>query len=107
MSSQTTRQMLLTKVYPGIYLCSIAAMTCSAELNISDASYTMDSNQIGEVAIIVCHDSYRIYLTTTNEINATCIVDDSGLVVKWCWVAPCEGRSWFVIVVEIKTPLLK
>ena len=97
----------LTKEYPSIYLYCIAAMTCSAELSIADASYTMESNQFGEEAIIICHDSYRIHNTTTNEINATCIADDAGLVAEWCWVPPCEGRYWFVVDVQIKTPLLK
>ena len=82
-------------------------MTCSAVLNIADASTTVASNTTGDVAIIVCHDSYRIYNTRTNSIHATCMLDESGRVAEWCWVTPCEGRYWFCSVVEITTPFLK
>jgi hypothetical protein len=69
-------------------------MNCSAELDITDASYTNNSNEIGEEANIVCHDSYRIYNTSGKTIISTCIADDSGFMAEWCWVTPCEGRYW-------------
>jgi hypothetical protein len=91
MSSQITREMLHWQKCIPIYLYCIAAITCSSELNISDASYTKESNAIGEEAIILCHDSYRIYNAERNNVITTCTEHAYGLMAEWCWVPPCEG----------------